>query len=347
MRSRFSSSRCFTGKGFTLLELLVSFAVLSILLVLLTSMISRTSSIWSYTRSQTEQFREARDAFDAITRTISEATLNTYFDYEDDQGQPRTEATRLTFVPQTYGRQSELRFLSGPGIYGDSHAIFFQTPLGRTGTLAGTGGDKLLNTLGYYIEFNDDSGFLPSFLNARKRPRLMELCEPTEDLSVYRYTTRNASAADRISQKWFTDPLGKSSPPIQIVAENIIALILLPQLPEPDRLAGNYDQTSLAPNYTYDSTSRVADPNLNPRNQLPPTILATMVAIDEASAARLGESEWSTLRAEIASRFLEADDYETDLNALKDFLNKERINYRIFSTSVVLKNAKWSREQRR
>lgn len=332
--------------AFTILEMLVSFAVLAILLVLMTTMITRTSSVWSYTKGQAEQFREARDAFDSLTRKLGEATLNTYLDYEDASGNPRSAATSTSFVPKSYGRQSELRFLSGPGIHGESHAVFFQSPAGRTDNGSGGGGAKLLNTLGFYLDYGADSAFLPPFLAAKTRLRLMEFCQPSEDLSVYQYTSGNASAADRVGRAWFAEPLAAPSPPVQIIAENIIALILLPQLPTTDRQAGGYTESSLAPEYLYDSTSRASDASLNPRNQLPPMIQVTMIAIDEQSAARLDEAQYTTLRTAVSSRFRTASDYAGDLSDLEGDLRTLGVNYRIFTSNVILKNAKWSRSQK-
>lgn len=332
--------------GFTILEVLVSFAVLAILLVLLATMIGRTSSVWSYTRGQVEQFREARDAFDTLTRKLSEATLNTYLDYEDASGATRTAATSGSFVPRTYGRQSELRFLSGPDLRGESHAVFFQAPLGRTENGPAAGSPRLLNTLGYYVDYGDDAAFLPAFLAPRTRFRLMEFCEPTEKLSVYQFTSGSASPSDRTSRKWFTDSLNAADPPVQIVADNIIALVLLPILPAADRQAGGYSESSLAPDYVYDSTARKSDPNLNPRHQLPALIRLTMVAMDETSARRLGADTLTAIRSAVSTRFLQADRYESDLKSLQEELTRLGVRYEVFTSQVMLKNAKWSREQK-
>lgn len=353
MRAPHVQSPGFARSAFTILEMLASFAVLSILLVILATMISQTSSVWSYTRGQAEQFREARDAFDTLTRRIGEATLNTYVDYEDGLGRTRTTATSTSFVPKNYARQSELRFLSGPGIHGESHAVFFQSPLGRTADGTGVGGAKLLNTIGYYLEYGSDKPFLPPFLEAKAktRLRLMEFCEPAEQLSVYEYTSGNASATDRLSREWFEKPLAAAQPPdptLQIVAENLIALILLPKLPTTDTGGDSnnpYTDSSLAPNYLYNSTDRVTtDANLNPRNQLPPIIQVTLIAMDEKSAARMDEGGFAKLRTAVSSRFLKSDDYSTDLQNLESELTELGISYRVFTSNVILKNAKWSRD---
>lgn len=335
-----------SAQAFTILEILVSFAVLTILVVILATMISRTSSVWSYARGQAEQFREAREAFDTLTRRLGESTLGTYLDYEDADGLTRTVTTSSSFVPKTYGRQSELRYLSGPDVAGEAHAVFFQCPLGRTSTASTSGGSRLLNTVGYFVEYGNDRAYLPTFLESKNRFRLMEFCEPADQLSVYAYTTGGASVADRTSRKWFTHPLNQSNRPVSIAAENILALILLPMLPATDLQTGGYTETSLAPNYLYDSTSRGTDPRLNPRNQLPPIVQVTMIAIDEVSASRLGDPGLDALRSEITTRFRNAEDYPTDLQSLRAKLTELGVNFRVFTSNVILKNAKWSREQK-
>ena len=320
-------------------------AVLAMLIVILATIISHTSSIWSHTRAQAEQLREARDAFDVLTRRIGEATLNSYVDYEDATGATRTSPSSASFVPKTYGTQSELRFISGPGLQGNSHAIFFQGPRSFTEDNSIPGGSRLLNSLGYYIQYGDDARFLPNFLTARNRPRLMEFCESSETLSVYRYTSGSASASDRTSKEWFAAPLRQNSPSTRVIAENVLALVLLPILPEALREAKNYDLTALAPDYLYDSTVRKANSDLSPRNQLPPLIQITMVAADEISMNRLGDGGIAEVQTLVSSRFKRASDYTTDLQALEALLTAKKVNYRIFSSNLSLKNARWSRTQ--
>ena len=343
-------SRRHRSTGFTLVEMLVSFVVMLILLLVVSAMVNRTSTIWTYTRGKIEQFREARDAFDLLTRHISEATLNTYYDYEDDQQRTRTEATRATFVPRTYARQSELRFLSGPALHGESHAIFFQAPMGRVDSNVDNRSGSALNTIGFFIEYGDDKAFLPPFAKERTRFRLMEFIEPSDKLTLYTYTSGAASGADRLSDKWFKTPLSATPAPVNIAAENIIALALLPKLSPADQAAGNqaggnYTDTSLAPNYTYDSTKRESDPRLNPRNQLPVLVQVTMIAIDEASALRIGDIGLQGIRNELKDRFINASKYADDLKDMEGYLAENHIAYQVFSSNIALKNAKWSRNQ--
>ena len=69
------------SRAFTLVELLVAMAVLTLIMLVLVSITNSTSVIWRSTTSEVEQFRAARNAFESMTRRISQATLNTCWDY--------------------------------------------------------------------------------------------------------------------------------------------------------------------------------------------------------------------------------------------------------------------------
>ncbi|MDQ3623942.1 MAG: prepilin-type N-terminal cleavage/methylation domain-containing protein, partial [Verrucomicrobiota bacterium] len=157
-------SRSFRA-AFTLIELLVSLAVIALLSLVLISITGQSSDVWRQARSKIDQFRGARDGFESITRRLSQATLNTYLDYYDNKGRRRTQANVKTFAPTSYGRYSELRFVSGPAeqlleeatVPRPTHAVFFQAPLGFVEDFAEFRGlDNLINTWGYFLEFNSD-----------------------------------------------------------------------------------------------------------------------------------------------------------------------------------------------
>lgn len=66
--------------GFSILEVLAASAVLALLLVAMISMTDQVQKTYRSTVGKAEQFREARVAFESITRRLSQATLNTYWD---------------------------------------------------------------------------------------------------------------------------------------------------------------------------------------------------------------------------------------------------------------------------
>lgn len=394
------------ARAFTLVELLVSMVVLSLLLVLLVQLTKATQQTWTYTVGKVEQFREAREAFEAITRRLSQATLNTYWDYGYTAGQSGS-------APTSYIRQSELRFISGnttalglatdPALNRPTHAIFFQAPLGLVGLpgqlVSYHGLDNLINTWGYCIEYGDDAATRPPFLAnlrapsapppLRNRFRLIEFTEPSESLSLYTRETNlnvvsNATGpagkggnALYKDTSWFSEAMGQPGSlveangqprPVHVLAENVVALVLLPKLTKDDQRptgsANTYTDASLSPNYLYDSTltsnapSATGDPdsNLNPKNQLPALVQVTMVAVDEASYSRtLGNSvqapdltlnSGNPLFQTVGDTTNPANaGYASDMQTLQNRLQSLHLTYRVFTTTVALKAAKWSRDQ--
>jgi uncharacterized protein (TIGR02599 family) len=352
-------------RGFTLVEVLASCAVLAILLTVLLSMTAEVQKTSRLTQGKTEQFREARVAFETITRRLSLATLNTYWDYDDRSNL------------KNYNRQSELRFKCGyskpyDGKLGllpsdaqsTTHSIFFQAPLGFTTDSTTYGGmESMINTWGYYIEFGSDVNLRPSVINTvgipeRKRFRLYELMEPAESLSLYKYTSGNDTSGNPASwsyrgMEWFQDPLNKPGRTSRVLADNIIALVFIPRDPNLEA----QQKKALTSDYNYDSSPE-NKVQLWSENQLPPYIQVTMVAIDEQSAARLeanyGDSMPTMIKPQwFTNNTISADgkiyeDYEKDLNEyLRQQLSgkwdpKERVNYRIFTSNVAIRGAKWS-----
>ena len=307
------------ARGFTLVELMACAALLASLMLILISMTSQLGDLWRGTTSKIEQFSEARSAFEALTRRLSQATLNTYWECDNPAN------------PTQYVRQSNLRFICQPGSQG-GHEVFFQAPCGYSETHCGL--NNLLNTLGYYIEYADDSAFRPPFvtLPARSRFRLMEYLEPSEKLAVY-------ASPDA----WFPASAAERRAYAHVLAENVLALILLPRLSPQEDATG----TSLAHDYTYDSTCDGLT-----KNQLPPTVQVTVVAIDEASAGRMTSADAAALQAKLGELFRDAGSFAGDLRkstlqagdaSLEAALLARKINYRIFTTNVILRGAKWSR----
>lgn len=330
-------------------------SIIALIALILSGMVNQASGLWNYTTSKIEQFHAAENAFEAISTRLSQATLNTYWDYQ------RNTAGE----PQKYMRQSDLRFYSSDAetaLGSDppkvSHCIFFTAPLGFVNNPNYHPLENLLNAWGYYVEFDSDKESRPPFLSAagalppeRLRYRLMEFMQPSEELELYNETTGSASAAMTTSTDWFTKPLAQKSPQSRshLRAENVIAMILLPKLSVEDDATG----TKLAPNYTYDSSPGSSTGGGNPpplsgdldqKNQLPPIVQVTLVAIDETSASRLAAKNGTNPPDfNISSLFKNAANYDQDLNTLQKTLASSRVNYRIFTADVAIRGARWSR----
>jgi uncharacterized protein (TIGR02599 family) len=334
-------------RAFTLIEMMAAMAVMAVILVVLMSMTDQVRRTLRQTTGKVEQFREAREGFEAMTRRLSQATLNTYWDYDN------------VMVPTRYVRQSELRFLSGPasdilGTPGSpGQAVFFQAPLGfAAGVAEAEGLENLLNTWGFFIEFGHDRDDRPAIITDAVAPpkyrfRLCEFMEPANEFRLYRHTSGAAPGGAPVNlaytgREWFRTGLAKQPPvrPVRVLAKNIIALVVLPKLAAEE----DPSESQLAPDYLYDSTTGRPDPATNPKNQLPPILQVTMVAIDEASAIKLENGP--TAPALIpAGLFANAARFHDDLAALEQALAGRRITYRVFTSNVSIAGAKWSTDQ--
>ncbi len=272
------------NRGFTLTELLVAVAVLTIVLLLVARMIGDTSKIWKNTSAKIDSFRDARLGFEMMTDELRQATMNTYWEYFNASGQTPAQwnatSPSTSFQPVAYGRQSELHFISGrtnlgltlPSGTQTTDGIFFQWPGTYSASTTYTTLTSLLNATGFFVEFSPDvlpgntayvaNGPPTSVLSAYQpqyRYRLMQFIQPTESLHVYDYSFTTGTAPN----VWFTSylstvPLHAAN--VRIVANNVIALVVWPKKVDTandiavdssgNPIAGD---TALAPAYNYDS----------------------------------------------------------------------------------------------
>ncbi|MEI9896333.1 MAG: hypothetical protein WDN28_21330 [Chthoniobacter sp.] len=65
-----------------------------------------------------------------------------------------------------------------------------------------------------------------------------------------------------------------------------------------------------------------------------------MVAIDETSAIRLGGNVANLINP---TWFQTVDQYEADLGALEAELVQAHARYQVFTTTITIRNSKWSR----
>jgi uncharacterized protein (TIGR02599 family) len=327
----------FRGKAafwnaFTILELLVATTVLSLILVVMLSLITQTSNVWRSSSARIEAFQSARRGFETLTRSLEQATLNTYWDYE----------TNGVGDPVRYRRQSELHFLVDdagtdglPGTPGTGQAVFFQAPANKTASTNYDGLTGLINACGFFVQYGSDSAWLPAHVGtnqARERFRLMQWMQSTESLGVYTNSTDHA---------WVSAAAADVVP----VSDNVIALVIWPK---EEGEAAN----PILDSYSYDSRLNATNaPQPATAHQLPPLLKVALVAIDETSAVRLGANLQPTVAACMNGLFDTSpakdspDDKKTladDLATLETRLTTNSISYRTFVTSVPLREAKWS-----
>lgn len=352
--------------GFTLVEILLSTAILSILMLVCVSALDQMSKSWRVSKGKVEQFREARIAFELITRNLSQATLNSYWDYYYNETRSNQPPATVAATPSAYVRQSELRFrsdaaskllgiVSNPA-FNPGHAVFFQAPLGASINTPSLG--NLLNARGYYLSFDSDAENRPPFvteggLPLRFRYRLMEYRPPAEKVTASAGSFSGNTVYSN-PDNWFQQDLKKASRP---VADNIVLLILSPRVSEEAAKTGKRDVFWPAPYYSYNSAdvdnstpqvdsiiSSSSKPDQGTQHLLPPLIQVTMIAIDEPSAIRWSAKNHDQpvdIVAESGAAFTNVNAYDADLLKVKDYLTSERLNYRVFTTSVNLRNARW------
>ena len=336
--------------AFTLLELMVSMTVLALIMLLVFQMLDTTQKTFQNSRARASTFKEARVAFEGITRRIGQAMLNTYFDYQYPNN-------NTLLKPTGYERKSDLHYVNGKaqsllnGGQFSTHCVFFQAPLGFSLRPENQSLGSLLNSWGYYIKRGNDNDQIPAFLKAydyadtsRERYRLMEFRPPTENMEVYG-ANLNTNYNRTTAYDWFAKQLHLKSaggvPFSRPIAENIIALVIEPKRSEKP------GATPLAPNYEYDSRrfQKVNNPRDETKHQLPPLVEVTMVAIDEESAMRNEQVNGRLEELVAPNLFTNTTTYKQDLDKLEQSLIDKRITYRIFNETVAIRASKFSDPQ--
>jgi uncharacterized protein (TIGR02599 family) len=174
--------------------------------------------------------------------------------------------------------------------------------------------------------------------------------QATENLQIY--SSSNGTA-------WFQDPLGfgsitvnASSRPVNVLAENVIALAIIPKLSSTEDPTGaalvktdyNYDsRTSKSYSSTSASGTSMSGTTLH---QLPPLVEVIMVVIDETSAQRLAEQngnrEPDLGQKDLFKTISSSADVDANIDTLEKTLLDKKLNYRIYRSVAGIRGAKWS-----
>ena len=378
-------SRCLAARAFTLIELLVSVTFVVVLMLVITEVLGLVQRTWVRSNSRVSQFREARMAFDALSRNLGQAVLNAYWDTPST-----SNAGAIIQAATNYQRKSELQFVCGPASYlfpslpGGSgnypgHGVFFQAPLGVTNLTSSTENQSTANTenmtsllcgRGYFVQWGNDASFRPAFLAnntlvpLRYRYRLMEYSPTAEMNQIY---SAKYKPITQNSRQWFQEAVqsnittGEKSTTrafTRPIAENILALVISPQIEVPPGATG-VTPTSIAPNYIYDSTL-VSNPGATggggtnrqvTQHLLPPLIQVTMIALDQVSAETLSSNPTTQQAVSnvLGGLFQQAASFGTDLHQpngtqgqLEQLLRAQKLNFRVFTTMIPMKQSRWS-----
>lgn len=341
---------CGRRSAFTLVEMMVSTVILAIILLLVFGITQQTGDAWKNSSVKIQSFQAARAAFESMTRRISQATLNTYYDYYDDTATPsqpkaRNKSNTATFIPTKYGRYSDLHFVTGAKLVPSqvTHSIFFQAPIGYADEPDYQGLDAALNATGFFIRYESDKDYRPSFVKAKERFRLMQFSQPTQELGIYDSILNNP-ATPGYPNLWFTKPLDVDSPPIWQIAENIVAMVINPKRSDQDASAGGLDR-NLTEEFEYDSRNTkdwISGKQPITQNQLPPVVEVIIVAVDEPSFIRLGEIPAPGPTLVAGNLFSQPKEIEGDLDRLQSDLKTKKLKYIVFRADVPIRAAKWS-----
>lgn len=340
--------------AFTLVEVSVSMVILSVILLVSVQVLNQTQRTWKRGVARVEQFREARMAFESITQDLRQAVLNTYQAYQYNNSDTPTVPSSQTQAPTKYMRHSELQFITGPATNllggGQSsnlvtHAIFFQARLGLSDRDGYDGLNRLLCGRGFFVLHSSDDAFRPQHVTEqRSRFRLWEYRPPAEENAIYISKPGEwflTAATGVISDSDSIDKPSHSRP----IAENIIALIISPEVTADDAALKNTQPWWIAPQYAYDSTELANQSSTSPQgtqHMLPPRVMVTLVAIDESSARNLADRNPDGMPQLVAEgSFTQRQDYAADMAALEATLKAEQLNYRVFSSTITLRNSKW------
>jgi len=307
---------------------MVASAVLLLMLGVVLSTISQTSTVTRQATSKISAFQGARAAFDLMTENLGQATLNSYWDYDDPN------------APTKYLRKSELHFLIGNagsspfgGTPGTGQAVYFQAPAGVTTKYDGL--ESLLDAVGYFVSYGNDDALPSPFPPSEKfRYRLMQAIQPAEDLGVYSDTTGDDWALN----------VEQSAVPL---AENIFYMVAWPRKAPTEDAQGD----GLTSAYAYDSRSGAASLPKDPitgqaitQHQMPPMVQISIFAMDETSAARVCTG--STAPTDVSSAFTglfqnsNQDDFDADILEATSRLGAKHINFRIFTAIVPIRESK-------
>lgn len=252
--------------SFTLVEVLVSIAVLSILIVILLSMLGSLTTAWQLGQAHNERRNVAQAVFDRMSRDLTVAALP----------MPRTNTNSLQLIinPSTVSTNYQ---------YGQS--IFWQAPVATDG---GTNGN--LAVVGYFVQWVNGSAGSPG------TPCLSRvLINPSApDYAVY--SSPNNWINDALIQKYA--PATSASGYAGLLAENVLGLWVQAL----DPMGNSIMQTNSTPNstiyagesfdsrypYTYGDYNYSAVPAVtNIPCALPASIQVALAVIDSRTAQRL------------------------------------------------------------
>ncbi len=325
--------------GFTVIELLVSFTVLSILMILLLGVLTPVSRSWSEAERRVESHQRARGALELLARELTPAVVD----------------TRMQFVVMP-GQQ--LATAGAMGIAPNSPSLVWMAPLGDDGEL---------RCVGYYLYRDQARGFY-RLKRIFIRPRLVDDPEkrnPYFPRLVNHANTRDLSMrTDPVSAKWFLErwdekafaeeDLANDRAIVSTVADGVVGFWVqchdllgnpVPWLSEATRhprspliynSSAYFQMATTTPFDSGKSTQYLAEtPQVMKANRVPAEIEFSLVVVDESVSLR----EYAV---PVMANVLDRDgalDMEASVRDFLERLEEEGIDRsEVFTTRVKLVN---------
>ena len=285
-RSRFVSRlvRHFLRSGFTLVELLVTMAILILLVAILASIFSSVSKTSQLGYASNERVQNILAITDFIRSDLRSALLPIN----------RTDTNNLQFVLNPGSISAGFK---------NPHALFWQAPTATDQTL----GD--VAEVGYFVKWNTEKAGNP-------RPYLCRFAaeNTTNGTNFLIYSAPSA---------WLSDALLDAAAPATstnayqgLIAENVVAFFVHCLDAKGQLITKNASGASFA-NSVFDSRQGFVDsavpPNTNSACALPPAVRLGFVLIDARSANRIRTDEQTALKNITAT---DAADFVTKALAL-------------------------------
>jgi type II secretory pathway pseudopilin PulG len=192
--------------AFTLVELLVSMALLTFIMLILAGVTESAGRAWREGQSRTETFQSARTALEIVSREITPAVVDTRMQFVLAPGDLLSRAGAKNVAP-------------------NSSALLWMAPLGEEGSL---------NCVGYYL-YRDDARqfyrlkriFIPSPTDAKPSPYFPQMVNASNPQDT---ALRTSSVnADWFTRKWDAEAFDEENPAnnqavVSSAADGVVAM---------------------------------------------------------------------------------------------------------------------------
>jgi uncharacterized protein (TIGR02599 family) len=294
-------------RGFTLIEILVGTAILVILILALSQIISNVTNIWRIGQSGMERADSGRAVCEIISREMSAALLPL----------DRTTTKGLQFVVNSSSVDST---------YANHDSVFWQAPIGTDM------GNTSVAEVGYFVRWDTSTASNP-------RAILCRFFVNPSDTSNYQIYSSPLSWLTSTMIENVAPATRSSDPPyLGLFMENVLGLWV--KCLDGKGATISRQASGTAYSNAYDSRLGYVDSNstVHPANSLPACVELSFVVIDTTCARRINSGMATTL-VSIVRNASGASDCVTQIQASSS-LTPLWPGVRPYSTRIYLQNSK-------